>query len=430
MLYLQQVSKERQDALTRLCSGRAVFSKNTSKVAKEPVTSQPSKNQTLKHFNSAYIDETPYKMVWSCLLLLEFLLLNVSSAAHFQTLATNCVSKISDLLRLFNSRSSQLVLGAGAIHSSARLKSINAKHLALVTQCLGLVVSTLPHIRAALMAQLPSKQHTLLHDLDKIKREYNEHLEKVLSKFVSIISGIVEHGLAPRITKTDFDERGNMSGDVECCAFLEGVSTNTRKMHQVIEGLLPPDHLQDVFSRIFANIDQIVPILFMNAHKVSIEAKAADQSKNLSRNKANTVMSSKTFVMPTTQVGKHRMIEEVEIMTNKLKSLPGVKNWEFTCISVLKTKLELETSTKGKKDVENETNENGEVDNEILDKKIDGIESPIDHDTETKKQEQDATNDHAKNDMKDKVTEDNNESSSSHNQDKQAEQVEKVADGT
>ena len=138
---------------------------------------------------------------------------NVSCAYHFQTLASNVVSKVCDIPRLFNYRSTHLVLGAGAIHSSARLSSINAKNLALVTQCLDLVSAILPHVRYALMDQLPSNQHALLTDLDRIKREFAEHDERVLGKFVSIIGGIVEHGLDPRISRKDFDGDGNVFDD-------------------------------------------------------------------------------------------------------------------------------------------------------------------------------------------------------------------------
>jgi len=123
------------------------------------------------------------------------LMANLLAASTFQSLAPTIVSKITELLRLFNSRSTQLVLGAGAIHSAARLKSINAKHLALVTQCLTFVRSLLPSIRAALMSHLPRKQHVLLGDLDRIKGDYGEHFEKVLGKFVGIVeNGVVRGG--------------------------------------------------------------------------------------------------------------------------------------------------------------------------------------------------------------------------------------------
>jgi vacuolar protein sorting-associated protein 54 len=176
-----EVSAEQQAALTRLCSGRAVLS--------SPLTRDNGAGNVEKR-PDAEVEGIRYKTVWSCLLLLEMVMSNIAAAAHFPSLASNVVSKIAELLRLFNSRTTHLVLGAGAIHATARLKSINAKHLSLVTQCLGLTIATMPHVRAALMAQMPQRQHTLLSSLDQIKKELANHNEKVLNKFVTIIGGL------------------------------------------------------------------------------------------------------------------------------------------------------------------------------------------------------------------------------------------------
>lgn len=278
---------------------------------------------------------------------------NVACAAHFQTLATNVVGKVSELFRLFNARATQLVLGAGAIHSAARLKSINAKHLALVTQCVGIVLAILPHVRAALMAQLPSKQHALLVDLDKIKKEYAEHHDKVLSKFVGIIGGIVEHNLVSRIANTDFDERSKLPKNEEmtknvCCPFLEGIMTNTRKMHQVLVSLLPSDDLMDVFSRIFSYLDSKVP-------KILIEANLDEQI---------------SFGFPTSLEGKRRVVYEVEVMSKTLNKLPNVRAWDFGAMKFLERKLELPSSLEdnevGSGNVDEGKGEegNGEIPNE------------------------------------------------------------------
>jgi len=322
------VSSERQAALTRLCSGRAVLA------SKRHGTDDAKENGEQEKMSEAEVEGIRYKVVWSCLLLVEMVMTNLACASQFQALATNVVGKVAELLRLFNSRSTQLVLGAGAINSAARLKSINAKHLSLVTQCVGMVISILPHIRAALMAQLPSKQHTLLIDLDKIKKEYAEHNEKVLNKFVNIIGGIVEHGLAPRIVGIDFDSRANanplpahdITGPIPCCIFLDGVNTNIRKMHQVLNALLPNVHMQDVFSRIFAYVDQKIPALL-------ISAATAESSSTPSNKKAG-------FTLPTTDEGKRRMILEVESMTINLNNLAGVRPWQFTAMNVLERKLD------------------------------------------------------------------------------------------
>ena len=89
----------------------------------------------------AVVEGVHYKVVWSCLLLVEMIMTYLSSAAYFQqSLATNAVTKVVEVMRLFNARTTNLVLGAGAIHSAARLKSINAKHLSYVTQCLEVVL--------------------------------------------------------------------------------------------------------------------------------------------------------------------------------------------------------------------------------------------------------------------------------------------------
>ena len=280
---------------------------------------------TAKKMSDAEVEGVRYKVVWSCLLLVEMVMTDVACSAHYKTLATNLVGKVAELLRLFNSRATQLVLGAGAIHSAARLKSINAKHLSLVTQCVGMIIAILPHVRAALMAQLPAKQHTLLNDLDTIRNEYEEHNEKILNKFVTIIGGIVEHGLAPRIGNTDFDQRArDQSPDVpiSCCVFLEGVATNTRKMHQVLSSLLPPDHLQDSFSRIFAYLDQKLPELFIAA--------AA----------GNPPSKPPTFSFPSTDEGKKHMLLEMEMTTKNLNELAGVRPWDFSAMGVLEQELD------------------------------------------------------------------------------------------
>jgi vacuolar protein sorting-associated protein 54 len=332
-----QVSTERQTALTRLCSGRAGFLTGRRLLRQSSVEETTTSNVKAPE---AEVEGIRYKVVWSCLLLVEMIMTNIEAAARFNSLASNVVGKMSELLRLFNSRATQLVLGAGAIHSAARLKSINAKHLSLVTQCLGMTIAILPHIRAALMSQLPPKQHTLLTDLDKIKKEYADHNEKVLNKFVTIIGGIVEHGLAKHIGGTDFDARAkdpsltSTEDGVACCVFLEGVLTNTRKMHQVLSALLPPEHLQDVFSRIFAFIDQKIPALLITA------------GENGNTMTEGAKASTPVFFFPSTSGGKKRLLDEVDSVTASLNGLDGVFPWEFSAVSVLAKTLEYETPTR------------------------------------------------------------------------------------
>ena len=126
------VSAVRQKSIELLCSGRAATNKVDGPTflkvgAGEQTGKSPITPTSRTKSNEAVVEGVKYKVVWSCLLLIEMLMTNLAAAATFQSLAIDVVGKISDLLRLYNSRTTQLVLGAGAIHSAARLKSINAK---------------------------------------------------------------------------------------------------------------------------------------------------------------------------------------------------------------------------------------------------------------------------------------------------------------
>ena len=126
----------------------------------------------------------------------------------------------------------------------------------------------------------------------------------------------MEHGLAPKIAGTDFDARASAT---TLCVFLEGVATNTKKMHQVLKLQLPPDHLRDVFSRIFAFVDTKIPQLFINASE-------KDDFR---------------FAFPKSDAGKRRLLSEVETMIGVLNGLDGVLPWDFTAVNVLERRLEI-----------------------------------------------------------------------------------------
>jgi len=62
---------------------------------------------------------------------------------------------------VFNSRTCQLVLGAGAL-AAAGLKSITARHLALAAQALGAALALHPALAAAAAAAVPPPRRALL----------------------------------------------------------------------------------------------------------------------------------------------------------------------------------------------------------------------------------------------------------------------------
>jgi vacuolar protein sorting-associated protein 54 len=58
-------------------------------------------------------------------------------------LSLEVVQRVVEILKLFNTRTCQLVLGAGAMQVSG-LKSITSKHLALASQVISFIYTIIP----------------------------------------------------------------------------------------------------------------------------------------------------------------------------------------------------------------------------------------------------------------------------------------------
>ena len=201
----------------------------------------------------AVVDGRKYHVVWSCLLLLEIAIQFLTCATHFPTLAKEVLLRIAELLRLFNTRANKLVLGADAMRLT-RLKRITAKHLALCSQCLSLVIAELPHIRAAVANHLPTKQVPLLLELDKVTSEFQEHNEKILSKFIDIIDTCVKQ-MGERLEVANYDT-------VQPNSAVRELVKSTTTLHTVLHKVLPPEQMHEVFARIFDLFSRRVPLYF------------------------------------------------------------------------------------------------------------------------------------------------------------------------
>ncbi|CAI5944070.1 unnamed protein product [Closterium sp. NIES-64] len=161
----------------------------------------------------------------------------VAVAEALPSLAGEVVQRLADLLKLFNSRTCQLVLGAGAMqvgrglhgwqagcrrawapcrwggacmggkqgvgvhgrHAGGEglawvasrvsgLKTITAKHLALSSQCISLVYALIPDLRRILSAFIPDARRGLvITHLDRVAQDYRVHRDEIHSKLVAIM---------------------------------------------------------------------------------------------------------------------------------------------------------------------------------------------------------------------------------------------------
>ncbi|KLJ11101.1 hypothetical protein EMPG_13621 [Blastomyces silverae] len=233
----------------------------------------------------AVVDEQKYILPQSALLILNII-------DEFQHLMTGIPSMVQDIalnflecLKLFNSRSSQLILGAGAMRSVG-LKNITTKHLALASQALSFVTALIPYIREFVRRHHTSA--TLMAEFDKVKRLYQEHQSGIHEKLVDIMSSRA----AIRVNsmkKIDWDQQ---QGSPAVNSYMETLTEETGTLHRVLAKHLPETTVMMIMDPVFTSYRE---------------------------------QWTKAFQAATlkTESGKQRMIADVEYFKAKIDKIDG-----------------------------------------------------------------------------------------------------------
>uniref|UniRef100_A0A8C6PWJ4 Vacuolar protein sorting-associated protein 54 n=1 Tax=Nothobranchius furzeri TaxID=105023 RepID=A0A8C6PWJ4_NOTFU len=182
-----------------------------------------------------------YAVVGTVLLLIRIFLEYCHCVNDIPSIATDMLTRLSDLLKHFNSRSCQLVLGAGALQVVG-LKTITTKNLALASRCLQLVVHYIPIIRAHFETKLQPKQFSVLRHFDHITKDYNDHIAEISAKLVAIMDSVFEKVLSKYEVKAPMPS-----------ACFRNICKQMAKMHEAIFELLPEEQTQMLFLRINAS---------------------------------------------------------------------------------------------------------------------------------------------------------------------------------
>ncbi|CRL28101.1 Vps54-like [Penicillium camemberti] len=181
---------------------------------------------------SAVIDEQKYILPDSAVAMMR-------SIEEFDFLMSNIPSMIQDIaphlldiLKLFNSRSSQLILGAGATRS-AGLKNITTKHLALSSQALSFVIALVPYVRE--FVRRHGQANPLMAEFDKVKRLCQEHQSGIHEKLVDIMSSRSSVHVNS-MKKIDWNSKGATPA---VNPYMETLAKETGTLHRVLSKHLP-----------------------------------------------------------------------------------------------------------------------------------------------------------------------------------------------
>ncbi|KIJ69069.1 hypothetical protein HYDPIDRAFT_81096 [Hydnomerulius pinastri MD-312] len=254
-----------------------------------PSSSTPGKTNGSSGSSSKYIriEERPYFCVSATGAVLGLLLDYLKLVVNLSMLNTDTMSRIIEFLKAFNSRTCQVVLGAGAMRS-AGLRNITAKHLALASQSLSIMVVLIPYVRETFRRHLSPNQAVMLVEFDKLKRDFQEHQNEIHSKLIAIMGDRIsahtkslQASLAPFSwwTRTDsrltvqainweIPKQGDGAND-----YMELLVKETVTLHKVLSRYLSAPIVEYVMSQVFAAINHRLSEEYTKIELQSQEAK-------------------------------------------------------------------------------------------------------------------------------------------------------------
>ncbi|KAJ3904429.1 vacuolar protein sorting-associated protein 54 [Lentinula edodes] len=224
-------------------------------------------------------------------------------------LTTDTMSRIIEFLKAFNSRTCQVVLGAGAMRS-AGLKNITAKHLALASQSLSIMIALVPYIRETFRRHLNSKQAVMLIEFDKLKRDYQEHQHEIHAKLIAIMGDrLSAHIKSLQTINWNVPPAGSGVND-----YIELLVKETVTLHKVLSRYLSAAVVEDVMSQVFAAINHRLSEEYSKIELPHAEAK----SRLLEDVK---FLHQKLSALKT--IGKPSMMLETVVREKPIPKLPG-----------------------------------------------------------------------------------------------------------
>ncbi|ETI24740.1 hypothetical protein G647_04110 [Cladophialophora carrionii CBS 160.54] len=259
---------------------------------------------------SAVIDEQKYILPESAIAMLQSMEMFQHLAAGIPSMSHDIATSLLESLKLFNSRSSQLILGAGATRS-AGLKNITTKHLALSSQALSFIVALIPYVREFFRRHLPSSTaQQVMTDFDKVKRLFQEHQNGIHEKLVDIMSGRASMHVKA-MKNIDWEEAAkNIS--VPVSPYMETLTKETGTLQKVLAKHLPEPVVAGIMIPVFASYRE----QWTNAYRdVTIKSAAA----------------------------KARLLADAEFFNSRISKIDGSGDLGEQIVKVIQAKIILST---------------------------------------------------------------------------------------
>ncbi|KAH6655125.1 Vps54-like protein-domain-containing protein [Truncatella angustata] len=206
---------------------------------------------------TALIEGESFILPNSAILCLEGMTHFLHLIAGIPSMASDISSSLIAYLQLFNSRCTQLILGAGATRS-AGLRNITTGHLALAAQALAFISTLIPHVREFVRRHAGTGPNvnnasvsSLMGEFDKVKRLFQEHQNSIYDKLVEIMSGrAAAHTKSMKQIEWDRPP-SEKDGEIGANVYMETLAKETVKLHRVLTKYLPEGTVRLIMLPVF-----------------------------------------------------------------------------------------------------------------------------------------------------------------------------------
>lgn len=225
--------------------------------------------------NSKYlmVDDRQFYVVAATIQVLGMVIDYLRVAVNFPSLNMECMSRLVEFLKAFNSRTCQVVLGAGAMRS-AGLRNITARHLALASQSLSIVIALIPYIRETFRRHLSPQQFVLLTEFDRLRGDYQNHQEGIHAKLIEIMGERLSfHCKSLQEVNWGGPTEQQQQGAETPNAYMQALVKETVTLHKVLSKYLGSTTTEPIMSDVFASINHRLGEEYQRIPLPSVEAK-------------------------------------------------------------------------------------------------------------------------------------------------------------
>ncbi|KAK2602194.1 hypothetical protein N8I77_008745 [Diaporthe amygdali] len=249
------------------------------------------------------------------------------------SITSDIAKSLVKYLQFFDSRCKQLILGAGAT-KSAGLKNITTRHLASSSQALSFIATLIPYVREFIRRHGGSGGAALMADFDKVKRDYQEHMQTIFDKLVEIMSGRAgAHAKTSRAIEWDKDQKSPHP-------YIETLVKETSLLHRNLVKHLSEDTVRMIMIPVFGSFKEQFGSAFQEAD-------------------------------PKTEAGRDSMLRDMQLFKAKLEHIDGFGDTGDYLVGIINSK-QVKSASSPPSEAKSEENATAKDTSEGKDAKEDG----------------------------------------------------------